>query len=197
MKTFWKDYRGKSIKICDLPDQHLSNIYWNSLVMGSGIDPDIFAEIERRDGPILSYSPDQKFLSEIKYLESNGFLVWKKTPSKEVLRGIITFENEVIGIIFKDVINVLFKSEDGVDIKEGDSWWYVKLPSLAGPTKTSTLSYDGNNKKEVLRFSTQSAAHEYILTNKKLLSFNDIQGFLSYSETVNIFNLVKKRSNEN
>lgn len=69
----------------------------------------------------------------------------------------------------------LFTTEDGVDIFEGNYWFYVKEGS-AKIVKTNVFKYGGlpQNKKPVKRFSTEEAAEEYVLLNKPQLSINDI-----------------------
>lgn len=63
---------------------------------------------------------------------------------------------------FKVEKKYLFTTSDGVDIFEGDEWWYVKLGNLE-VRKTNSTKYIGNPnyKQDVLRFSTQELANEY------------------------------------
>lgn len=100
------------------------------------------------------------------YLMSNG--IWFKCNNYDV--PMILIQN--------NISSHLFKTHDGVDIFEGDSWWYVKLNNFT-KTQTDTLAYNGNpkNKVEVLRFSTEQAADEYILMNKPCLSIKECINF--------------------
>lgn len=66
--------------------------------------------------------------------------------------------------------NILFVSNDGVKIYEGDFWWYV-LPNSTKYVKASTLAYRGKNivdRLTIARFSTPDAAHDYIVKQTKL-----------------------------
>jgi hypothetical protein len=88
-----------------------------------------------------------------------------------------TFPKEFVNSPDWETSEILFVTEDGVSIKPGNSWWYIKVPEFSKPVKTSTLGYSGDpkNKKDVIRFSTRDAAIDYIIRNKPMLSFNDIE----------------------
>ena len=64
--------------------------------------------------------------------------------------------------LFSHVKKPLFTTFDGVDIFEGDTWWYVKLSNLK-VNQTSTTRYAGptSQKSDVVRFSTEEAANSY------------------------------------
>lgn len=72
----------------------------------------------------------------------------------------------------KEKKEVLFTTEDGVEVHKGDLIWYLHKDSLV---ITNWLCYsvpkplDG----EFIYFSTKDAIKEYILMNKPLLSLND------------------------
>jgi len=76
----------------------------------------------------------------------------------------------------------LFTTEDGVDIFEGDEWYWiptVKADSnyvLHGPTKTINLDYD--IRHIVKNFSTKEKAQKYIDLHKPKYSLNDIENCL-------------------
>lgn len=74
-------------------------------------------------------------------------------------------------IELKDAIKseVLFRSEDGVDIFEGDKTCWIN-----NWTVTNFADWKRNNNKKELHFSTKEAAEEYILMNKPQYSLNDI-----------------------
>lgn len=73
-------------------------------------------------------------------------------------------------------LKVLFTTEDGVDIREGDEYWvydYGELNNIHKVNRAScTHTGDGINRKY---FSTKEKAEEYILLNKPCLSINDIE----------------------
>lgn len=90
---------------------------------------------------------------------------------------------------WKEDPEFLFVSEDGVKIKPGDSWWYITLPDLDGPRETRTMTYNGKNKRPVLRFSTSAAARNHIIRNKPVLSINDIQSI----KEGNLYDIVERK----
>lgn len=73
---------------------------------------------------------------------------------------------------------VLFRTEDGVNIFEGDEFWYVTTKGFNLWTKTcdSMSGAWAVNAKRVgdIPFSTREAAEEYILMNKPCLSWKDV-----------------------
>ena len=96
---------------------------------------------------------------------------------------------------------VLFTTEDGVDIREGDDYYYIVNTKVYKSQATNT---DYTNFY-TLQFSTREKAEEYILLNKPCLSITDIQsiyvsakkGYKKNGNETNYFeeliNLVKAR----
>ncbi|AGO48898.1 hypothetical protein N356_gp008 [Cellulophaga phage phi14:2] len=83
----------------------------------------------------------------------------------------------------KHVEKPLFTTEDGIDIFEGDGYWYVQdgsepthhhYPNQAKYTKLKGADILKLSDKGVKRFSTKETAEEYILMNKPCLSINDV-----------------------
>lgn len=72
----------------------------------------------------------------------------------------------------------LFKTEDGVDIYEGDHWVRVRLSDF------SILGIYGDAIGTIKTFSTKEAAEEYILMNQPCLCLNDIQHLLKDGSSV-------------
>ena len=69
----------------------------------------------------------------------------------------------------------MFKTEDGVDIFEGDSFYPVNFHNLRGEEyKALKNSVNWDTSK---RFSTKEAAENYINLNKPYLSINDITDY--------------------
>jgi hypothetical protein len=73
--------------------------------------------------------------------------------------------------------NPLFKTEDGVDIFEGDEYYYFRFHSWTfSKAKANNEFYQGDkDSKNSLYFSTKEAAEEYILFNQPKLSINDVK----------------------
>jgi len=89
----------------------------------------------------------------------------------------------------------LFTTEDGVDIFEGDLYWYVHSLTFE-LRKMFNSNYNSDNlysNKLLKFFSTKEAAEEYILMNKPCLSIKDIDSINTYtSERLQISRSVLK-----
>lgn len=71
----------------------------------------------------------------------------------------------------------LFTTEDGVDIFEGDKFWYVTKDLIVYMDKCNSMTGGkivAHSKLGDKYFSTKEKAEEYILMNKRLLSYNDV-----------------------
>jgi hypothetical protein len=88
---------------------------------------------------------------------------------------------------------ILFTTEDGVDIFEGDAFWFVakdftgKEPGKLIAEKNIVAQYSQ------ARFSTKEKAQEYIILNKPCLSINDVKGFLIEGDLKELKELVKSK----
>jgi len=76
----------------------------------------------------------------------------------------------------------LFKTEDGVDIFEGNNYYFIVLNNnLSVNWQVQKSICDWNNPLKPplgkIQFSTKEKAEEYILMNKPLLSLNDVLEF--------------------
>lgn len=78
----------------------------------------------------------------------------------------------------KHIKQPLFTTEDGVDIFEGDEYYYINSnfndPWKIINTKADCPDIINKNDLNYKRFSTKEKAEEYILLNKPCLSINDI-----------------------
>lgn len=72
----------------------------------------------------------------------------------------------------------LFKTEDGVNIYLGDTFWFVK--DLTSWTIESVIAKNTFIAGAWKRFSTKEAAEEYILMNKPCLSINEMLNAINY-----------------
>jgi hypothetical protein len=98
----------------------------------------------------------------------------------------------------------LFTTEDGVDIYEGETYYYVntntfRIDNTKAFTKPENVTNDYyKNHKE---FSTKEAAEEYVLMNKPCLSLADVATIYptagmkvsNYKQTLKIRELVKSK----
>lgn len=75
----------------------------------------------------------------------------------------------------------LFITEDGVDIYEGDTFYFVNnIENGVYMLNKDIAKLNASNSKKVkgiLDFSTKEAAEEYIVMNKPVLSLNDIKNY--------------------
>ena len=86
----------------------------------------------------------------------------------------------------------LFTTEDDVDIFEGNNYFKVVNESF------QLLKMENASKGESLRskvFSTKEKAEEYILMNKPVLSYNDIEKIITTSSKMRI-DLLRRIKNE-
>lgn len=75
----------------------------------------------------------------------------------------------------------LFKTEDGVDIFQGDKHWYVGDDMMK---VCFICSADSAVPFGLKTFSTKTAAEDYILRNKPIFSVNDILGNIPIRDEV-------------
>ena len=93
----------------------------------------------------------------------------------------------------KHVKKLLFTTEDGVDIFEGDDWYCIDIQDynygiyIGGPKNTTNRGLSLSDKN-IKRFSTKEAAKEYILMNKPCLSINDILNIQNNHDSKYMYN---------
>jgi hypothetical protein len=131
----------------------------------------------------IIYSGDFKptKLETITIRDNGGIAMWGKYHSNMLGE---------IGLASCIIKKPLFKTEDGVDIYEGDNYWFIILNKANYPAlvdkewKPICIQAENHNPEfthEELQknlgnvtFSTKEAAEEYILLNKPSFSYNDI-----------------------
>lgn len=92
----------------------------------------------------------------------------------------------------------LFKTEDGVDIFEGDKYYYINS-NFSDPweiihTKADCPGIIDKNDLNYKRFSTKEKAEEYILMNKPLLTLKDVEELLCKNTSSYFLEKFKKRA---
>ena len=95
--------------------------------------------------------------------------------------------------------NPLFTTEDGVDIFEGEEYYF--LTQTKGPWITKTHVAKDNNPHEpklqkwlgTTTFSTKEKAEEYIIMNKPLLSIEDVKDHYCLGYIKDLKKLVKNK----
>lgn len=98
----------------------------------------------------------------------------------------------------------LFRTEDGVDIFEGDKVYYCNKDYKLYNSKADTKFHNGENKNYKY-FSTKETAEKYILENKPCLSIKDVlkldeeinngKTFSNYISRGMLYKLVKNKIN--
>lgn len=91
----------------------------------------------------------------------------------------------------------IFKTEDGIDVFEGDTYYYLHIAANRGLIHINPWDIDSQilgglgcnlklNNSYVKRFSTKQAAEDYIILNKPCLSLMDLKkaGYISASQTL-------------
>ena len=131
--------------------------------------------------PIGEYSYNKHKITTIEFCKTGSLRI----GSSNYYIGINSIEHSK---------KVLFRTEDGVDIFEGDEVTSVNLDTLkthaTTPVNTGESLKYGNYK----HFSTKEAAEDYIIFNIPRLSINDVKNSLVYSIELDILkNLVKSR----
>ena len=94
----------------------------------------------------------------------------------------------------------LFTTEDGVDIFEGDEYFYINSnfrdPWNIINTKADCPEMINVEDLNYKRFSTKEKAEEYILMNKPLLSLSDVWDNLKVKYQKEVLKFVKSKLNK-
>ena len=93
---------------------------------------------------------------------------------------------------------LLFTTEDGVDIFEGDTVYYIETeeePELCFKVNKYKIKYPGRfiSDKSLHSFSTKEKAEEYILLNKPCLSYGDVQEYLKVKDCNKVLDLAQSK----
>ena len=145
----------------------------------------------KSDGEVFTIGDKTEFGDIIKYF---------KIDNKSNLLIIGYKDCEDILEFVKHSKQKLFATEDGVDIFEGDLFYYVKFVqynnTLGKPFEIvrgdySSFEYEPQYEKY---FSTKEKAEEYILYNKPLLTLKDIEELLCKNTSSYFLEKFKKRA---
>lgn len=93
----------------------------------------------------------------------------------------------------------LFTTEDGVDIFEGDEYYYFRFHSWTFDKARANQEFHSQDKlsSNSLYFSTKEKVEEYILMNKPVLSLKDVENILLNKYNTKFRELVKQKINTN
>jgi hypothetical protein len=112
------------------------------------------------------------------YLKPAGSIYYRDKDDK-----VIVIPEEVVekSSDFTAIGKELFVTEDGVQIYEGDSWWYVTVAPSPHVARTNTMIYGGRaeNMKPIRRFSNEFAARDFAksILNSPTLSLIELELF--------------------
>lgn len=140
------------------------------------------------------YIPDEKFCK----MWNNRF-----TINDLIIKTRKSWQSNLCNVI--KIKQPLFKTEDGIDIYEGDKFYRINKDLMFwGISGEVTKEYDYKHlsKIGIKHFSTKEAAEKYVLLNKPCLSLNDLVPFFpdtyipfkkgeSSTEDINTQNLEK------
>lgn len=89
-------FEGKKVDTNTVDHQHLSNMYWFSLIFLGYISEGIKTRInDEFNGDILPYKPKPRFIMEINSLERRGMLIWKEVNG--IKSADIFYNGHIIG----------------------------------------------------------------------------------------------------
>jgi len=106
---------------------------------------------------------------------------------KEIVidRGSIKFHNDTgswSGLYVTKKVNIkkpLFKTEDGVDIFDGDTYYCVSRTFTTSKITAREGKITGEKSIDFLDFSTKEAAEDYIILNKPCLSAKEVLTYIN------------------
>lgn len=107
-----------------------------------------------------------------------------------LIKDITKLTHPTLEKVSTDNSDVLFTTEDGVDVKHFDDCWCVR-DNCNTPIKWTRVIKTGMKKDEKY-FSTKAAADNYIKCNEKLLSFNDVWNLSKNKSTDNAYVVISK-----
>lgn len=124
------------------------------------------SEVRRlSDGEVFSIGDEVKYSDEPNPFTIEYFHI---SDVGNMMAGVRSYRYSIDYI--KKVKPALFTSDDGVDIHEGDTIWYVRKDW----SYTDVEIHAKPSNQSCKYFSTQEAAEEFILMNKRCLSVNDV-----------------------
>ena len=156
------------------------------------------------DGEIFTIGDQVKTESGINFkiksfeIDENYLIGIGVYANKEIWSG---YPNCCLSYINKSKKEILFTTEDGVDIYDGDEFfrvWYKDLTIYPYQTFANKGYAFTLLEKSAAHFSTQKAAEEYIIFNKPCLSINDLKNNFDYfgsrgNNEIKLKGLVKKK----
>lgn len=118
----------------------------------------------------------------------------------KLTKGVLAFKNVNLAQEYVDTNKPkkLFTTTDGVDICEGDSYWYINIDSPNINWKV--FKYKQNDRLGSMgarQFSAKEKAEEYIIQNKPCLSLKDVKSkvHMRWSENYKLESIVKDKLN--
>jgi hypothetical protein len=95
----WKTFQGKIVTPHEIDQQHLSNVYWYTLIFCETVSEWVIGILaERFNGQLLEYRPHVDFTEEILALRDRG-MINEITLTPWIHDQQIVYKGEVIGRI--------------------------------------------------------------------------------------------------
>ena len=191
---YWEEIKQSSYEILSIDTRHWFGI------STSKIDINTFLEKRPKDWEIHSVrrlSDREVFTLNVKVkFGREGNIIYFGLMDSEILVNIkysptTEYHNARLSDI-KKLKPVLFTTEDGVDIREGDDYCYIEDMKVC-KSQAMNIKYN-TNLKTIIYFSTKEKAEEYILLNKPFLSITDIENIPTWDNLIeDLKKLVKSR----
>lgn len=214
-KEFWEEIVEKNYQILSYISKDGKDIFQHPLPDWTNKDYWYIKSVKRAsDGEIFSIGDFIKLYKGVTIIESldivNNTIVIKGKLDQSLvyeykeyaqLKSNLNWLKSCLSITLKNAVKarqVLFTTEDGVNILEGDNFYLVtKELDLKYWEASKMESYSANisylKSKKV--FSTKEAAEEYILLNKPCLSYKEVMQFSTTFESIPLKDLVKSKLN--
>lgn len=160
------------------------------------------------DGEVFSLGDEVTYKDAhyLPYIIENFFVKEDKILARSEGNNYCEFVDDSLIKKPKDKEQVLFTTEDGVDIRSGETTWVLSTNNWrSSPTRVPENGnpYKGVTGKEFKYFSSYEAVEQYILENKPCLSANDIKWWLEkyfdYPNGINVNQLheqIKQKLNQ-
>lgn len=167
------DYVNERINLRSQKEKYIYNDNWDIHSVKRLSDGEVFTVGDRIDGVTVENREIKSItINNQKYHDGDGIKlnfsphawVWLKNAQKSK--------------------SPLFTTHDGVDIYEGDYYYYVYEFKLTGKCKAFNVSYVGKDKNKTY-FSTKEKAEQWIEENKPQYSKKEVEDMIAlYNEKI-------------
>ena len=203
---FWEEVVEKDYEILSLKSIHSTIVIDYKNGGGAYIKGTFEAIYKSKDKWIKSFLTSKVWVIHSVKRLSDGevFTISDKTNFGLISKIVINnnslsfyFEQKSCGYNLQTLIKwkPLFTTEDGVDIFEGDYYYYFRFHSWTFDKAIANQKFHSQDKlsSNSLYFSTKEKAEEYILLNKPCLSYGDVQEYLKIKDCNKVLDLAQSK----